>query len=179
MEPGRRITDARLDPHRRAVGFAGEAHHAAHRLRDHLEALVVGVRPLAAEAFDGRGDDARVDLRERVVPEPEALHRARAEVLDHHVGRLRQRLEHLAAARRLQVERHALLVQVHEAEEDRVDARLLSEPVARRLARRRLDLDDLGPQPRQRFRAARPRLVKRKIENPDSLERRAHRSPPV
>jgi hypothetical protein len=98
VEPGRRITDARLDPHRRPIRRAGEAHHAAHRLGNHLEALVIGVRPLAAESFHGRRDDARVDLRERVVPEPEALHRARTEVLDHHVGRLRQRLEHLPAA---------------------------------------------------------------------------------
>jgi len=178
VEACRRITDARLDPHRRPIGRAGEAHHTAHRLGDHLEALVVGVRPLAAEAFDGRGDDARVDLRERVVAEPEALHRARAEVLDDHVGRLRQRLEHLAAARRLEVERHALLVEVHETEEDRVHAGLLGEPVARRLACRRLDLDHLGAQPRQRLSAARPRLVKGKIEDPDSLECRAHRPLP-
>src|SRR5262249_20307801 len=76
-------------------------------------------------------------------------------------------------------QRHALLVQVHEAEEDRVHARLLAEPIACRLARRRLDLDDLGAQPRQRLRAARPRLVKRKIEHPQALERRPPHRPPL
>src|SRR5262249_60283980 len=83
-----------------------------------------------------------------------------------------------AAALAFEVEPHALLVQVHETEEDRAHTGLIAEPVACRLPRRGLDLDALGPQPCQRLRAARPRLVKRKIEDPDSLERRAHRPPP-
>src|SRR4029453_395992 len=116
---------------------------------------------------------ARVEPRERVVPEAEALHRARTEVLDDDDGRLHYLLEHLPAPPRLEVEGHRLLVGVQEAEEDRVHARLLADPASRRLAPRRLDLDDLGTQPRERFCAARPRLVLRKVEHPDSGQSRA------
>src|SRR6185295_5926150 len=124
-------------------------------------------------------DDARVERRERLVAEAEALHRARAQVLDDDVGRLGQRLEHLTAALRLEVEGHALLVHVQHAEERRVHAGLLAEPVSCLLARRGLDLDDLGPQPRQRFRAARACLELRTVQDPDSFERRSHHWPPV
>src|SRR5262249_28742825 len=83
VKPGARVAQAGLDADRRAIGAARQAHDAAHRLRDHLEALVSGVGPLAAEALDRGADDARVDSRERLVAEAQALHRSRTEVLDH------------------------------------------------------------------------------------------------
>src|SRR5256884_6420283 len=54
-----RSPEPRLGPQRRTVGHAGEAHDAAHRLRDPLEALVGRVGSGRAEALDGRSDDAR------------------------------------------------------------------------------------------------------------------------
>src|SRR3972149_2859286 len=92
-------------------------------------------------------------------PAPEPLHRARPHVLDDDVGALRQLLEDRAAARRLEVERHALLAGVQQEEEPRVLAALVREHRAAGLAARRLDLDDVGPEPRGHLGTARPRLV--------------------
>src|SRR5438067_210342 len=44
-----------------AIGETGHAHHAADGLRDHVEALVLVVRPRQAEALDARHDDRGLD----------------------------------------------------------------------------------------------------------------------
>ena len=87
-----------------------------------------------------RVDDARVDLRERLVVDAEAVLHVGPEVLDHHVGLLDQAQEDREAFRRLQVERDAALVavQVLEVRPSRGPPGLAAPPL------RRLDLDDVG-----------------------------------
>ena len=159
---------------RRAVGRARHAHRARHRLRDPLEGLVLGVGPGAAEALHGGGDEARVELLQRLVAEAEALHRAGAHVLDDDVRRLDEGLEHRAPARRLQIERHALLVGVQQQEEPRVLAALVGERGAAGLASGRFDLDDVGAQPRQHLGAGRAGFVLGQVEDANAVEGLGH-----
>src|SRR5262249_35933086 len=57
MQAGAGVAETGFDLRGRAVGRAGDAHRAAHGLRDHLEALVAGVRSGAAESlYRGRDD---------------------------------------------------------------------------------------------------------------------------
>ena len=88
----------------RVVGIAADAHHAAHRLRDHVEGEFVLERAAFAEAFDLGIDDAGVELGDDIPAEPQALDRSRREVLDEHV-RLAGEVEHeLLARRRFQID---------------------------------------------------------------------------
>src|SRR5207302_5011753 len=50
----------------------------------------------------------------------------------------------------------------------------LRERAPPRLATRRLDLDDVGAEPREHLGAARPRFVLREVEDDDPVERLAH-----
>src|SRR5262249_12975244 len=153
VQPGARVGETADGLGRRAVGVAGHAHRTGQGLCDPFERLVLRVRSGAAEAFHRRGDDARIELAQRLVPETQPVHRARAHVFDHDVRRLHEILEHLASARRLEVERDALLVRVQQHEEPRVLTTLVGQREAAGLAAWRLDLDDLGPQPREHLRA--------------------------
>src|SRR6202007_1970055 len=65
---------------------------------------------------DGAPDEARVDLPQPALAEPEALHRAGAEVLDQDVRALRQRPRQLEVLPRVQVEHDAALVAVDRLE---------------------------------------------------------------
>src|SRR6266478_5276773 len=76
---------AGLDVGRRIFGEAGDAHRPAHGLGDRLEALESAVGPVGAETLDGGVNESRVDLGQRCVAEPEAIERARPEILHQHV----------------------------------------------------------------------------------------------
>ena len=52
MQPRARVADLRAGDERRAVGHAGRAHRAAHRLGHVLVGLEVGVGPARTEALD-------------------------------------------------------------------------------------------------------------------------------
>src|SRR3989442_3071704 len=143
-------------------------------LGDHLEVLVVGVRPAAAEALDRGRDDPRIDPTKVLVPEPEPLHRARTKVLDEDVGALDHPREKGAPFGRFEVERHALLVAVQQQEEPGIEVGPLRQCAAPRLAPWRLDLDDVGAEPRQHLGATRPSLVLREVEHHDPVERLGH-----
>ncbi len=176
MQAGARVAETGLDAHGGPSGLPVRLMTAAHGLSDHLEAVIGRVGALTAEPLDRRRDDARVEAGQRLVPKPETLHRAGAEVLDHDVGLLDHVLEHLAAARGFEIERHAPLVRVHQTEEDRVHVGPLTEPTARSLTRRWLDLDDLGAEPGQGLGAAWSCFVLGEVENADTVERFRHRS---
>src|SRR5437870_3515240 len=80
-----------------------------------------------------------------------------------------------APALGFQIQRDAFLVRIQQAEEHRIHVGPLAEPETRRLTGRRLDLDDLGAEPRERLRATRAGLVLREIEDANALERFPHR----
>ena len=169
------VADGRAGLQRRRAGEAGERHGAAGGLRDHVEALVLAVRAVAAEALDREVDDPRVDLRQRVVAEAELLHGARRLVLGDDVRVLDHVEEHGLALRILEVQRDAPLVGVERQEVARVHAGLLGAAVAARLALAGLlHLDDVGAQPGQQLGARGSRLELGQVEHADAVQGFAH-----
>src|SRR5204863_10099696 len=69
VDAGARVADGGAAADRLAVGEPRDAHHTARGLRDHVEALVLGVRPGETEALDARDDDARVGRAQALVVE--------------------------------------------------------------------------------------------------------------
>ena len=164
--------DARLQPEV-AVPFdllvvPLEAAARAHADREPLR------RQRAIEVVDGRalgelrGDDARIALAHVLVADAEPLAYAGAERLHEHVGRRREREQPLAILGLLEIEHDALLAAVQVAE---VNAgRSVGRPDApRRIAVRRLDLDDLRAMIGQRERQVRPRQEHREVDDAQTL----------
>ena len=94
---------------RRPVGLARHRHDAALRLGDDVEAGVLGVWPVLPVPGDGRHDELRVVLPERIVVELQARHDAGAVVLHHDVGLPHEVIGEVAAARVLEFHADALL----------------------------------------------------------------------
>src|SRR2546426_45526 len=69
-----------------AVLLAGHRHQPGASLRGDVERGVLRLRALRAPAGRMAVDDALVERAHIVVAEPELLHDARAEVVDHHIG---------------------------------------------------------------------------------------------
>ena len=104
MDSGTRVTDLSTGCHGRSVLETGGGHRAAHRLRDDFVGFEVEVLA-GTESFDGRIDQARVDLTQPFPGEPEPIDDARAEVLDEDVDPRHQIGEDLLALVTLHVER--------------------------------------------------------------------------
>jgi hypothetical protein len=131
----------------RAARHVGEA---AHHLHHFVERGAVVVRA-GQKALVAHVDEARIQLAERVVVEPQLLHGAGLEVLADDVGGGDEAQRGLHALGLLQVERDALLVAV----EGREEARARAEQAARVVALDGLDLDDLGAEVGQQQAAGR------------------------
>src|SRR4029079_11534569 len=128
-------------------------------------------RPGLAEPGDRAVDDAGMRRRERVIPEPEALHRAGSEVLDDHVGARDERVEDSPRARVLQIERDALLVAVDAEEIGAFAANEWRAPGAGIVAPPRLlDLDHPRPEIGQLHRAVGPGEDSREVEDRQAVE---------
>src|SRR5262249_14922942 len=110
------IADGQAHRGGRAVGLARDVHDPAHALSDEIEATLLAIGAVGAEAGELGVDEARIGLPECLVAEPRALHDGGAVVLHEHVGPRNQLEEDLPAARRLVVEGDALLVAVDVAE---------------------------------------------------------------
>ena len=176
MHAGAAVADIGAVDHRRAVGLAGHAHRPRGRLRHRLEAFVVAVRAVRPEPLDRGIDDARVELLDRVVAEPEPLHDAGAEVLGDDIGLFDHAAGDFLAFVGLQIDDRAALVAVEQQEEKAVDIGIVHVPQPPRpvAERRPLDLDHIGPEPGQHLRAGRPGLVVREIDNANAFERLGH-----
>ena len=158
MQAGARVADLRARDERRAIGYAGGAHRAAHRLRHVLVRLEIGVRSARAEALDGAHHDLRIDLVDLLPREPEAVEHAGAEVLHDDVALLQQVDEDLLALRRLHVDGDRALVAVEHREVERVGVRHVAQLAARRVALRVLELDHVRAEPGEKLRAGRTGL---------------------
>src|SRR5262245_18321353 len=112
VHAGAGVADRRPDVGRRTVRKACDAHRPAHRLRDGLVALVVGVRSPRTEALDARVHQARVQLLHRLVAETQALEAARPEALDEHVALLQEGAADVPGPRALEVQGQAALVAI-------------------------------------------------------------------
>ena len=123
------------------VGDAG-----ARPERGDVERRLVGIRSFAAETGDVAVHEPRVAGQQRHVVEAEAGQRRAAHVRDEHVGGIEQVERGGLAVVRPEVEHDAALAAVVELE-DRVVRQVVAEhlaELARRVALRRLDLDDVG-----------------------------------
>ena len=153
----------------------GQAHHAAHRLHDHVEGGPRRVGPGLAEARDRRDDQRRMPRVQDVPAEAELRQHAGPVVLDQNVRARDELGEDRAVAVGGEVERDALLaaVQRHEvgrlAVEERPD---LARVVA---VSGPLDLDHARAELGQHQRAVRPRQHARQIDHRDSGERAVRR----
>ncbi len=142
---GERVAERDARARRRLVGVAVDVAEAGDRLAARGEARAVAVAAALAVARDARVDAARIDGVHLLGAEVPALHRARAEVLDDHVGARAQLGRDLLAARLAQVERDGALVAREHRPPERVVVVAQAPPLAHRVAaRRRLDLDDVG-----------------------------------
>ncbi len=176
QHPGAGVADRRARPHRRLVGMAIDAHRPAHRLGDHVERQVVGVRALRREALDLDEDQPRVERVQARPVEAQAGEGARRHVLHQDVGLLDHPPQQRLALLALEVAGHAALVEVVVDEIGRIGVGPIGHaPTPRLAAIGLLDLDDVGAEPRQRLGAGRPRLELGEVEHLDSLERRRGR----
>jgi hypothetical protein len=177
VHAGPRVADRGPRVGRGIVREARDAHRAAHRLGDRLVALVVGVRPVRAEALDARVDQARVDALDRFVAEAQPLENAGAEVLEQHVAGREQLREDLLGARRLQIQREAALVTVEREIEEAVRVGSVREHRARGIALAGLlDLDHVRAEPGEHLPARGPGLIVGDVDDPDARQRSAHGS---
>ena len=128
--------------HRRAATLAGEAHDAAHRLEHGVVAFLVRVRPVLSEAGARDVDKPRVDRGERRIVEAELREGADREILDQHVGLLRQPAHQQPALVRAQVDGDRLLGAVADEVVGAVARELRLEAARLVAAARLLDLDD-------------------------------------
>src|SRR5919112_1558038 len=164
------VADLGAGDDRRAVLEAGRRHGAAGGLRDVLVRLGL-LQRARAEALERRVDQARVELVQVLPGEPEAVHDARAEVLDQDVGAGHELAEDLLALVGLHVEGEAPLVAVEHREVQRVHVRQIAELAAGDVPPAGLlDLDDVGSHPREELRADRAGLHVRHVEDADALE---------
>ncbi len=113
-QPGHLVGQRDRRQQRLAVGLPAERGQPAHRFGDRGEPRPVRVRPVLTEPGDARDHQRWSAGEQHVGPEPEALERAGAEVLDEHVGLGDQAQEHLAVGVGLQIERDRPLVAVDE-----------------------------------------------------------------
>ena len=120
-------------------------------MNDHCVGRTLGGGTGLAVAGDRAIDQPRIDLAQRLVAEPEAVHHAGAEILDQDIGFRDQPMNERDRIGILEVEREASLSRIELAEIGAVavaDRRAQPHVVAFR----RLDLDhlraDVGQQPR-------------------------------
>ena len=140
----------------RAAVVARLRHDAAHRLPHDVDARPARHRSQRAEAGRRAVDDGGVHGAQILVTQPEALHHAGAEVVDHHLHARDEALHDLDRARLLEVERDAALAAV--VRDEVGDGAVAREDVAAALAVAPLDLDDLGAHVGHQRRGERPLL---------------------
>ena len=144
---------------------------------DEVVARPVGVGAGRAVARDREMDETRVDRRQLLVAEAQAGEAAGSEVLDDHVGAGEEASKNGRAIGLLEVEPDAPLVAV-DGEVIGSGSRAVGlvadpwrSPAARRVALRRLDLDDVGPEVGQQHRAVGPGEDRRAVDDAETGER--------
>ena len=156
---------------RPSVFLAADLREAAHRLEDPGEAWPPGIGTVLAEPGDPQDGEARIEALQPGSRDAPAVERARAEVLDQHVGVGHQPGKEIAAFGHAKIERDALLVAVGDLPPQR-HAVLVRRQRAQRVAdARHLDLDDLGAIVAQQTRRERAGHDRRDVDDAQTLER--------
>ena len=141
----------------RLVGVPVDVAEAGDRLAARRKARTVAIAAALAVARDARVDAARVASVHLLGADAPALHRARPEVLDDHVGARAQLGRDLLPARLPQVERDGALVAREHRPPERVVVVAQLSPLPHRIARGgSLDLHDVGAEVRQQRADVRP-----------------------
>ena len=160
---------------RRVARLAGELIHQARDAAQPLDDVVIGrppaVGPVLAPAVDAGVDQPRIALAQRLRPEPEPIELLRPDVVHEHVGPIDQPQQRLARRRGLEVEHDAALVAVDPHEQRGHVAAHARPGVARGVALRRLDLDDVGAEIAQHLRGIGPEHHRGEIEHAHARER--------
>ena len=151
-----RVAHAHTHPHRHTAGLGRQVAQAAHGLGHHAKTGAVTVRATLAVTAHAQHDQPRVQPLQGVRPQAPALHGAGAKVLYHHIAFGGQPAHDVLRLTLPQVQRQRALVARLHLPPDR-GAVLEQAPLAQRITRAgRLDLDDLGPEVRQRLGRKRP-----------------------
>ena len=179
VQPTARVVGEQVLRNRRRLVLAPD-HRERARLRDIVEVVTdeVAIRPGLAEAGHRAIDQPRVARREHREVDPKPLGDAGAELLDHHVGALRQAQEDLAPCPALEIEPDRFLVPPKRVVHAQAGRRAL------RLARGRgllgapsrrcpwfLDLDDIRAKVAEDHRAMRTGCELGEVDNLDTAER--------
>jgi hypothetical protein len=169
------IADRRPHIGGRAIREAGYAHSPAHRLGDGFKALVVAIGTVGAEAFDGGVDQARVERRQHLVAQSEAIEGAGAEVLNQHVRLGNHLLEEFLSLGALQIEGQALLVGVEEKKKQAVTIGTIAHIAAGHVAALRfLELDHFRTEEAQHLGARGSRLIVGHVDDADTCQGLSH-----
>jgi len=173
VEAGEEVGDGDAHLLRRAPRFAGERHHAAHRLDQRVVAGAGRVGAGLPEAGDRAVDQARVFPAQLLPPQPILGERADLEVLHQHVAALEQPQHQRLRLGLGDIQRERLLVAVYA---DEIGALLRVRHEGRREATgivarfRPLDLDDLGAQVAQHLGAGGPGEDAGQVEDAQALQ---------
>ena len=153
------------------AAIADQRGDAASGLDHVVEGRAVRVWPFLAVAGGLDIDDFRVDRRDRVVAQAQALDRRHAHVVHQHVGALYQLLHGLAAGIGLQVYRDRALVAV-DRQEDRSHAGVQRHAVrSHQVAFQALDFDHVGAVVAQDLGRQRPQHHRGQVDHPDAGQR--------
>src|SRR5262252_7751969 len=91
------VANLRARTERRTVFQTSRAHRPPHRLRNGLVGFEIAVRTKQAKPFNGRINDAGINLLDSLPGEPQAVQYARAKILDQHVRGFEQLGKNLRA----------------------------------------------------------------------------------
>ncbi len=177
---GVQVDNRRAAAYRRAIGLAGEAHQAAVRLQREIVGAHVRKGTFLAVGIELAVDHAGIDRAQRLVAQAEALHRARAKIVDDDVAAFRHAQRSGPAGVRRKVDADAALVAVEGNKRGAgalgVAGRVVGHAeIARFVAAARfLDLDDVGTEVAQHLRGGRRREDAREVEDADAVEGRRH-----
>jgi hypothetical protein len=98
------------------IQVGDQAHHAAKRLADGVEARLVAIRTALTIAGDRAVNQFRIQLRQLVIVEPELGSRRRAKIFQKDIRRRQEFAQDLVAFCLPQVQRNALFVPIERAE---------------------------------------------------------------
>ena len=172
VQPGQRVAQAQVGPHRRLAWKAVQVAETADAFAHRGIAGPLGVRPGLAVSRDARVDQPRIRRLDFLGSEAPFLHGAGAEILDQHVHAVRQLAGDAAPLVGLQVQRDALLVPPQAAPPERRAVVVEQPPAANRVAlARRLDFDHLGAEVSEDAAGKRPRQQLAQFEHAHAVQR--------
>ncbi|MNF69735.1 hypothetical protein D3C84_516250 [compost metagenome] len=172
VDAGAQVAQGFAAAGRAGFGEAGHAHQAGHGLGDYVVRGAFRQRPVLAEAGDAGVDQPRVVRFQRLEVDAQALGHAGAEVFDDHVRVRHQLIEALQVGGCLEVQLHATLATIDQAEVDALAIVAEGAQVATVVAMsRHLELDDLRPQVGQHRRAMRAGQHTAEVEHSNTPQR--------